>query len=158
MEDDRKRAITWLRQGLAYGRNQRAERAVLCLVSALEHLDEQREPRLVLSGLHNLAQLLIHLDHMDLARMAIARAKPLYRRLDDPIMTARMWWIEGTLARRRERFRLAASKLQRAEIAFRRLDAREVDSVRREREMVERLLAKPARSSTTAKRRRAQSM
>lgn len=150
MDDDRERAIAWLRQGLAYGRNQRAERAVLCLVSALEHLDEQHEPRLVLSGLHNLAQVLVHLEHTDLARMVIARAKPLYRRLDDPVMTARMWWIEGTLARRRKRYRLAANKLQRAEAAFQRLDARETGPVRREREAVERLLKSQARSSGAA--------
>lgn len=137
MTDRHHRGIELLRRGVQCGRRNEMESGVLCLVEGLGLLDEQADPRLTLSALHNLALYLTQLGFTVLARAVIVRSKPLYRRVGDPVMLARLLWIEGSVARREGRRALAAGKLGRAYRAFREIDQRQAGFIREELELVE---------------------
>jgi len=103
-----------IRRGVQFGRNNELERGILCLFEGLSLIDEGRDPRLALSAFHNLALFFAHLGLTVLARAVIVRARPRYRELGDPVMDARLTWLQGTVARFANDFELAESKLNEA--------------------------------------------
>jgi hypothetical protein len=107
-----------IRRGVQFGRNNELERGILCLFEGLSLIDESRDPRLALSAFHNLALFFAHLGLTVLARGVIVRARRLYRDLGDPVMDARLTWLQGTVARFANDFELAKSKLRQAAEQF----------------------------------------
>lgn len=114
MKSKQLRGTHLIRRGVQYGREGDLERGILCLLEGLSLVDEREIPRLALSGYHNLALFLTHLRLTVLARAVIVRARPLYRLVGDPVMSARLVWLQGTLAGLSGNHRLAVQKLQNA--------------------------------------------
>ncbi len=112
------RGAELIRQGIESGHRHDLERGVLYLVEGLEYVDERIDPRLALSAYHNLTLYLVHLGMTKMARGVFARARRLYRRVDDPLMEARFFWIQGTVAQVSGNFSLAVKKYRRAAAAF----------------------------------------
>ena len=121
--DDTATASETIRRGLACGRWGELEGGVLRLLDGLAALDARHEPRLALSAGHNLALFLVELELPVLARSAVLGIKPLYRSHGDPLMRARLAWIEGSIARLDGQTQRATRKLGRALEAFRALGA-----------------------------------
>lgn len=132
MADDHQRAVALIRRGLACGRRNQMEGGVLCLIEGLGRIDAASHPRLTLCALHNLALFLAGLGLTVLSRAVVVRAKPLYRKVGDPEMSARLLWLEGSVARQTRRYELAARKLEQARIAFSRFDFRQALQIREE--------------------------
>ena len=119
---DRKhvRGTRLIRQGIECGRQSQLQQGVLYLVGGLELVDEETSPRLALSAYHNLALFFTHLGLLTLARGVMARSRRLYRVVGDPIMEARLYWLQGTVARYSGNRALAERKLRQAhEILYR---------------------------------------
>lgn len=112
------RGAELIRRGVRFGRQGDLERGVLCLLEGLSSIDERQSPRLALSAYHNLALFLSHLRMTILARAVIVRARALYRQVGDPVMNARLTWLQGTLAELTGNPRLAAQKLRDAIVMF----------------------------------------
>jgi hypothetical protein len=122
-----------IRRGARLGRQGDLERGVLCLLEGLAAIDERQSPRLALSAYHNLALFLAHLRMSVLARAVVVRARALYRQVGDPVMNARLTWLQGTLAELTGNPRLAGQKLREAIAMFEGLQMAEVaDKVRDE--------------------------
>lgn len=132
MNDRHQHGVELIAQGLACGRRNEMESGVLCLVEGLGLIDEEADPRLTLCALHNLALFLSQLGLPTLARAVLARSKPIYRTVGDPLMMARLLWLEGSVARLSGRWSLAQRKLEQAFQAFERIDARQAVLVRDE--------------------------
>lgn len=132
MNDRHNRGVELIARGLACGRRNEMESGVLCLVEGLGLIDESADSRLTLCALHNLALFLLQLGLPTLARAVLARSKPLYRQVGDPVMMARLHWLEGSVARLAGRWSLAERKLEQAFLAFERIDARQAIQVRDE--------------------------
>lgn len=138
------RGAELIRRGVRFGREGDLERGVLCLLEGLGSIDERLSPRLALSAYHNLALFLTHLRLTVLARAVIVRARALYRLVGDPVMNARLTWLQGTLAELTGNPRLAAQKLRDAVRMFEALRmAEDADRVRSELSETERK-SKPA--------------
>ncbi len=118
MNENHYRGLELIRRGVHCGRTQQLEDGVLCLVEGLSLLDEREHPRLVLSAFHNLALYLAHLGLTILARSIIARSAPLYQRLGEPLMNARLRWLRGTVAQLSGDYKLSAEELRHAVDAF----------------------------------------
>ena len=101
-------------RGVECGRHNQLERGILFLVEGLEHVDERQNPRLALSAYHNLALFFVHLGLPVVARGIIVRARRLYRQVGDPVMDARLVWLQGTVARISGNNTLAAKKFRQA--------------------------------------------
>lgn len=123
MDSDHARGGELIRRAVQCGRRNALEGGILCLIEGLSLIDERSDPRLALGALHNLSLFLAHQDLTVLARAVLARAKPLYRQVNDPLMNARLLWLEGTISRLGGRYTLAARQLERATDAFRSLRA-----------------------------------
>lgn len=140
------RGIDLIRRGLRCGRRNEMESGVLCLTEGLGLIDEAADPRLALCALHNLALFLANLGLGTLSRAVIVRTKPLYRQVGDPVMAARLLWLEGTVARIAGRHQLAMRKLEQACTAFQRIDVHQAILVRDELAGVQRQL-RPERAA-----------
>lgn len=112
------RGANLIRRGVQFGREGDLERGILCLLEGLSAIDERNTPRLALSGYHNLALFLAHMRLTVLARAVIVRARPLYRLVGDPVMNARLVWLQGTLAGLTGNLQLAVQRLQKAVMMF----------------------------------------
>jgi len=66
---------------------------------ALELIDREQEPRLLLSARHNLVFFLASSGHFLAARRAYREALPLYRAFPDPWTQNRRKWVKGKIAR-----------------------------------------------------------
>jgi hypothetical protein len=110
-----------IHRGIECGRHNQLERGILFLVEGLEKFDERENPRLALSGHHNLALFFGHLGLPLVARGVLIRARRLYLEVGDPVMEARRVWLQGTLGRISGNNRLAAKKFRRAVEMFREL-------------------------------------
>lgn len=112
------RGADLIRQGIECGHRHELERGILFLAEGLEYVDERLDPRLALSAYHNMAIYFVHLGHVKIARGLVIRARSLYRRVEDPVMEARLVWLQGTIARVMGNFPLAVSKHRQAVEAF----------------------------------------
>jgi len=134
------RGAELIRQGIECGHRHDLERGILFLAEGLEFVDEQMDPRLALSAYHNMAIYFLHLGHVSIARGLVIRARSLYRRVEDPVMEARLVWLQGTIARVLGNFPLAISKHRRAVETFARIgEEREETEALKDLHEVERL-------------------
>lgn len=75
------------------------EKAISLLYRALELIDPNQEPRLLLIAQHNLIDDLAEAGrHME-AQGLLLKASSLYRRFDEPWLRYRRTWVEGKIAR-----------------------------------------------------------
>ncbi len=87
------------------------ERSIPLLHQALELIDPEQEPRLLLVVRHNLVDCLAISGRFLEAQRALREARPLYEEFPDPRMRNRRKWVEGKIAR-------GLSQLERAEALF----------------------------------------
>ena len=132
MNQRQTRGAELVRRGVRFGRRGELEHGILCLLEGLSLIDERQRPRLALSAYHNLALFLTHLGLTILARAVIVRARRLYRQAGDPVMDARLVWLQGTLARLSGNLHLAVRKLRDAGALFESLGRRPQVSLVRE--------------------------
>lgn len=69
------------------------------LHQALELIDPEREPRLLLCARHNLAFYQAELGHFVEAQKLYREARPLYRSFNEPWVQNRRSWVRGKIAR-----------------------------------------------------------
>lgn len=75
------------------------EVSIPVLYQALELIDPDREPRLLLHARHNLIGYLSEAGRFMEAHTLFVQTRPLYRRFDDPHTQNRYRWIQGRIAR-----------------------------------------------------------
>lgn len=76
-----------------------ADVSIPVLYQALELIDSEREPRLLLSARHNLIGYLVEAGRFMEAHTLFVQTRPLYRKFDDPWTQNRYRWIQGMIAR-----------------------------------------------------------
>ncbi|HEX4497150.1 MAG TPA: hypothetical protein VIE43_15865 [Thermoanaerobaculia bacterium] len=75
------------------------EQAIPVLYRALELIDPDREPRLILIARHNLIDDLIEVEQLMEAQKLLAQSRPLYKRFPQPWFQNHRLWVEGKLLR-----------------------------------------------------------
>jgi tetratricopeptide (TPR) repeat protein len=110
--DDHEAGRALLKKGIFAGYRGNTEQALQLVEQGLGLLDEERDPALVYSALHNQARLLLDAGQLRAARMALWKAKA--RRLDPGgwLVELKARWLEGQI-------NAALGELERAEAAFR---------------------------------------
>lgn len=81
--------------------------AIPHLRAALNKIDAERDPRLLLCAQHGLALCCIDAGMLAEAEELAALSRPLYQRCADFAVRVRLRWLEGRLARARDRFEAA---------------------------------------------------
>ena len=87
-----------LNMATVYQNSGRPERGLPLLREALELIDPQQEPRLLLVARHNLIDCLTGLGYYIEAQRADREARPLYERFPDVRMQNRRKWLKGRIA------------------------------------------------------------
>lgn len=76
-----------------------SDKAISFLQQALELIDPQREPRLLLVAWHNLIDNLSETGQFMRAQRLLVKARPLYRQFPQAWSQNPRWWVEGKIAR-----------------------------------------------------------
>ena len=76
-----------------------AEKGIPLLYRALDLIDPEQEPRLLLITKHNLIDDLAEAGRYLEAQRLLLRTHPLYQRFDEPWLRCRRSWVEGKIAR-----------------------------------------------------------
>jgi tetratricopeptide (TPR) repeat protein len=84
--------------GTVHHEDGKPELAIPLLYRAIEMIDPEREPALVLCVWHNLIDDLADMGRFSLARALAERMAPLYRRCQDVTIQNRRRWLEGKIA------------------------------------------------------------
>ncbi len=110
--DDHEAGRALLKKGIFAGYRGNTEQALQLIEQGLGLLDEERDPALVYSALHNQARLLLDAGQFRAARMALWKAKA--RGLDPGgwLVELKARWLEGQI-------NAGLGELERAEAAFR---------------------------------------
>ncbi len=95
----------------ALGESGHPDQMVSGLRQAVQLLDPQREPRVLLAAQHNLTWALTESGRLDEALSLLGEILPLHARSGKPMDLLRLRWLEGKLAQ-------AQGELERAEAAF----------------------------------------
>lgn len=96
----------------------RPEEAIARLREAIDNLDPDQDPRLLLCARHNLATTLVDLDQCMEARRVFRAARPLYQRFDDPWTQRRRLWLAGRIDFGLGQLEAAERHLERARQGF----------------------------------------
>jgi tetratricopeptide (TPR) repeat protein len=72
--------------------------AISLLQQASPLIDRERDPRLALCAMHNLADNLATTGRFMEAQRALSRARPLYRQFSEPLVQGPRLWVEGKIA------------------------------------------------------------
>ena len=75
------------------------EKCIPLLYDALELIDPNREPRLLLVAWHNLINDLAELGQFMAAQKLFAKTRSLYRQFPEPWVQSRRKWVEGMIVR-----------------------------------------------------------
>lgn len=94
------------------------EEAIPCLYRALEMIEPEAEPRLLLCASHNLITNLAGAGRYREARSLYRHALPLYRSFPEPWFENRRLWVRGKLARASSRPAAAEAFLRAARDGF----------------------------------------
>lgn len=76
-----------------------SERVIPTLYEALELIDAEREPRMLLNVWHNLIHALVTLGRFMEAQKLAIQARPLFKRFTEPTVVNRRRWVDGAIAR-----------------------------------------------------------
>lgn len=96
----------------------RPEESIDHLREAIDDLDPDRDPRLLLCARHNLATTLVDLDQCMEARRVFRTARPLYQRFQDPWTQRRRLWLAGRIDHGLGQLDTAARHLDQARRGF----------------------------------------
>jgi len=77
----------------------RSEDCVSILMKAIELIDPERDPRLLLCTRHNLVFVLAELGRFPEAQRLYRDARPLYRSFNEPWVQNRRRWVRGKIAK-----------------------------------------------------------
>jgi len=94
------------------------EVSIPILYQALELIDPEREPRLLLSARHNLIGYLVEGGRFMEAHTLFVQTRPLYRQFDDPWTQNRYRWLQGKIARGLEQTKDAEASFLAARDGF----------------------------------------
>lgn len=94
------------------------EKAIPILYQALELIDPQREPRLLLVAWHNLIDDLAETGQFMQAQKLLVKARPLYQQFSQPWSKNPRNWVEGKIALGLGQHELAETLLLKARNAF----------------------------------------
>lgn len=100
----------------------RPEEGIPLLYRALELIDPDQEPRLLLCAWHNLIDDLAEAGRFMEAQKLLRRAEPVYRRSPEPWSETRRLWVEGKIARGLGQPQRAETLLRAARDGFLKLD------------------------------------
>lgn len=88
------------------------------LHQALELIDPEREPRLLLCARHNLIDYHAEIGHFVEAQKLYREARPLYRSFNEPWVQNRRSWVRGKIARGLGQFKQAETRFLAARDGF----------------------------------------
>ena len=108
---------TLISKGLYTGYSNDPEKAIQYLTSGLAMISPARDPKLVLSAVHNLVNFLTDCGRFHEARRILRRSKKAYFATGDRINLIKLRWVEGKIA-------LGLGDREAAETAFRDAQAR----------------------------------
>jgi tetratricopeptide (TPR) repeat protein len=97
--DKHRAGRTLLNMDNVFHHSGRSEEGIPLLYRALELIDPEQEPMLLLMAKHNLVDDLAEAGkHMEAQRLFM-QARPLYRRFAEPFVEMRRLWVEGKIVR-----------------------------------------------------------
>ncbi|HEY0514072.1 MAG TPA: tetratricopeptide repeat protein, partial [Thermoanaerobaculia bacterium] len=102
----------------AYNYMGHSEDSVPVLTRAVELIDPERDPRLLLCARHNLVFVLAELGRFPEAQRLYRDARPLYRSFNEPWVQNRRRWVRGKIARGLGQLRRAETQFQAARDGF----------------------------------------
>jgi tetratricopeptide (TPR) repeat protein len=88
------------------------------LLQALELIDPEREPRLLLCARHNLIDYTAGVGRFQEAQKLYREARPLYRSFNEPWVQNRRSWVRGKIARGLGQLKLAETRFLAARDGF----------------------------------------
>jgi tetratricopeptide (TPR) repeat protein len=88
---------SFLNLSTVYNYSGRAEECVSVLYNALDLIDPEQEPRLLLAAWHNLSFVLAELGRFLEAQSVYRKARPLYREFPDAWTQNRRKWLKGKI-------------------------------------------------------------
>ncbi len=94
------------------------EKAIDLLPHALELIDSEREPLLLVYGRHNLLAALLAAERFEEAERLLPEVQGLFRRIAKPIDQIRLRWAEGKIAAGLGRRQLAEEAFREVQAAF----------------------------------------
>lgn len=97
--DQHRAGRTLLNMDNVFHHSGRAEEGIPLLYRALELIDPEQEPMLLLMAKHNLVDDLAESGRYMEAQRLFIQARPLYRRFPEPFVEVRRLWVEGKIAR-----------------------------------------------------------
>ncbi len=97
--DEHRAGRTLVNMDNVYHHAGRPEEGIPLLYRALELIDPEQEPRLVLMARHNLADNLADAGRFMEAQRLSIQARPLYRHFNEPLVRHRRCWVEAKIAR-----------------------------------------------------------
>jgi tetratricopeptide (TPR) repeat protein len=112
LKDRQLEGSTLIQKGLYLGDQGHYEEAIPILWKGLTRIDPERDPRLLLTGKHNLIRLLSPAGAPDKALQLLEECRPLYRELGDRMNLVRMGWAEGNIRKDLGRFAEAEVSLR----------------------------------------------
>ncbi len=116
--DEHRAGRTLVNMDNVYHHAGRPEEGIPLLYRALELIDPEQEPRLLLMARHNLADNLAEAGRFMEAQRLFIQARPLYRRFNEPFVHFRRCWVEGKIARGLGQPAMAESLLLAARTGF----------------------------------------
>jgi tetratricopeptide (TPR) repeat protein len=111
-------AITMVQRGNALTHIGELEQAMRLFSRAIPLIDQERDPHLLLTALHNLVYCYIDLDRPEEALTLQAENRELYAEVGDDLILLRATWQEGELLRALGRLSNAEAALLRARQGF----------------------------------------
>jgi tetratricopeptide (TPR) repeat protein len=97
--DQHRAGRTLLNMDNVFHHSGRSEEGIPLLYRALELIDPEQEPMLLLMAKHNLVDDLAESGRYMEAQRLFMQARPLYRRFTEPFVEVRRLWVEGKIVR-----------------------------------------------------------
>ena len=94
------------------------EKSIPLLQNAVQLIDGEREPRLLLSAYHNLITAMAEVERFMEAQGLFIQTRPLYARFADGWTQNRRHWVAGRIARGLGQVKKAETHLQTAQMGF----------------------------------------
>jgi tetratricopeptide (TPR) repeat protein len=107
-----------VQMSIVYNQMTDPEQAVVTLRKAVELIDPEREPRLLLCARHNLVDYTVSLSRFPEAQRLYLEARPLYRSFNEPWVQNRRRWVRGKIAKGLGQLRRAEAQLLAARDGF----------------------------------------
>ncbi len=103
-----------IRKGLCRGQQDDPEAAIRHLRLGLRLVDQEADPRLVVTSKHNLANYLTQIGRMEEAAALIQEVRPFFMEWEDLLSLSRLLWIEAQIARSQNQLEVAETLLKEA--------------------------------------------